>query len=400
MLVIGLISGTSADGVDAALVEIVEDKAPDTRLAVDLRAWLTVPYPDILRETILRIATGAPTSAGEICQASFAIGGAFADAALRLCAEAGVAPGDVQLVGSHGQTVWHDPVAGRPALWPGGSTLQLGQAALIAERTGITTVSDFRPRDMAAGGQGAPLVPMVDYLLFRDAAEGRLLLNLGGIANVTVLPAGCGPQDVLGFDTGPGNMLIDGAVLALSDGAQRYDRGGAWALAGAVQAGLLDELLSEPYYNEPPPKSTGRELFGRSYTERLIERGRRSGMSDADIVATVTELTAATVAAAVDGFVLRGATRGGFGTVVASGGGTHNQALMGALARRLAPMGIRLCESEAVCGIASDAREAVAFAVLAWLTWQCRAGNVPSVTGARRPVVLGSITPGSGPRQR
>lgn len=393
-LVIGLISGTSADGVDAALVRIhggdpAGGGVPED-FGLELLGWLTAPYPPPLRRAVLRLGSGETTTAGEVCRTSFAVAGAFAGAALELCRQVGVSPRQVDLIGSHGQTVWHEPATLDAGLWAGGSTLQLGQPAVIAELTGIPTAGDFRPRDLAAGGQGAPLVPVVDYLLFRDPVEGRVLLNLGGIANLTALAPGAGLQAVSGFDTGPGNMLIDGAVTALTGGRVTYDRDGAMAAGFQPDQRWLDELVEgEPFYHRPPPKSTGRERFGPEYLGRCLDRARQLGLGPEAIVATLTELTAATVAGAIERYVMPGWR---FGRVIASGGGVHNRTLMGRLARRLGRLGLELGVSDGK--LPSDAKEAVAFAVLGWLTAAGRPGNLPRVTGAARPVVLGAVWPG------
>lgn len=392
MLAIGLISGTSADGVDAALVEI---RPHGNRLRAHARQWLTMEYPPALREAVLRVAGGAPTTAGEICRLNVAVAESFAQAATQVCADACIPLSAVEVIGSHGQTIWHEPApTGGGALYPA-STLQIGQPQVIAERTSVTTVGDFRARDMAVGGQGAPLVPMVDYLLFSDAQEGRILLNIGGIANITALPAGGEPEGVAGFDTGPGNMLLDGLVNSLSGGELAYDRDGAWARRGRPDAALLSALLDEPYYRLKPPKSTGRELFGADYLRKCVAMAKARGVSDADLVATVTALTAATIAGAIEEFVLPG---GGLQVVIAAGGGAHNPAMMDDLGARLAAHGLRLTTADQY-GVPVDGKEAVAFAVLAYLTIAGRPGNLPSVTGARKPVVLGVTAPGGDNRR-
>lgn len=385
MLLIGLISGTSADGVDAALVEIRGDRRRRAGFRLACRQWLTRPYPAWLRAEVLSVASGEPTTAGQLCRLDFALAREFAAAVSEVCAAAGIDPAGVDLLGSHGQTVWH-----QPATAGAGCTLQLGQPQVIAELTGITTVGDFRPRDMAAGGQGAPLVPMADYLLFGDRRVGRILLNIGGIANVTVLPAAAGPEAVLGFDTGPGNMLLDGVMAILTGSEAAYDRDGRLAAAGHASEELLSELLAEPYYQRPPPKSTGRELFGRAYARSCLQRGRALGLDDADIMATLTELTAATIAGAVEPWAAPGSR---LREVVVAGGGVHNAVLLQRLRRRLAPLGLEL-STTADYRVPVDAREAIAFAVLAYLTVSGRAGNVPAATGAAHPVILGTVSPG------
>jgi anhydro-N-acetylmuramic acid kinase len=258
--------------------------------------------------------------------------------------------------------------------------------------TGITTVADFRPRDVAAGGQGAPLVPAVDHLLFADRHEGRILLNIGGISNLTALPAGADPGVTMGFDTGPGNMLIDGAVSRLTGGRLAFDRDNEIGASGHIDQSLLQALLTEPYYRLAPPKSTGRELFGPGYLDGCLARARARGLDDASVVATLTALTAGTIADAIEHLVLPNGT---FAVVIAAGGGVHNPLLMRLLRERLTGMGLALTTTERY-GVHPDAKEAVAFGVLAYLTLQGRPGNVPSVTGAAMPLVLGSISPGHG----
>jgi anhydro-N-acetylmuramic acid kinase len=266
------------------------------------------------------------------------------------------------------------------------STLQIGEPSVIAERTGLTTVADFRPRDVAAGGQGAPLVPYADYFLFHDARKNRAVQNIGGIANVTYLPAGGRPADTLAFDTGPGNMMIDRAASLATGARAPYDAGGRIAARGHVNQKLLAELMRHPYLRRRPPKSTGREMFGTPLTDRLHERARRAGIPPADLVATVTAFTAASIADAYRRFL-----PGAVDEVILCGGGSRNPTLVAALGERLAPARVLLTDD---FGIDADAKEAVSFAILAWATIRGEANNVPSATGARRPVVLGKIVPG------
>ncbi len=320
----------------------------------------------------------------------------FAAAALATLRAAGAAPAHVDLIGSHGQTILHLPPpvpcgeAGsvEEGDASGGSTLQIGEPAVIAERTGITTVADFRVRDMAAGGQGAPLVSYVDALLFRRLRAPRAVLNLGGIANATVLPPMESGRVPIAFDTGPGNMVLDALAQRVSGGAQTFDGGGRLAAAGEVQNSLLLELLADPYFAAPAPKTTGRERFGASYAARLWERAQSLGIAGADLLATATALTAETVARALCDAGLAD-TSGA--EVVAGGGGTRNPTLMMALARRLP--GVRLTTHEAY-GIPSQAKEALSFAILAGAAVRGQANTVPSCTGARGPVVMGKIVPG------
>jgi anhydro-N-acetylmuramic acid kinase len=292
----------------------------------------------------------------------------------------------VDAIGCHGQTVRHVPRQGPVA---GALSLQLGSAAILAERTGITVVSGFRQRDTAAGGEGAPLVPLLDWWLLRSTRESRALLNLGGIANLTWLPREGSLADVLAFDTGPCNAVLDALAAATGERGERRDEGGARAARGRASEALLQELLADPFFAQAPPRSTGRERFGAAYAATLAELGRSMGLSADDLLATAVELIAAAVADAVVRFV---APRGGIDAVYASGGGVRNLALMAALGRRLAPT--RLASAEAL-GVPPEAKEALAFAFLAHQTLCGRPGNVPSATGAAHPVPLGHITPGT-----
>jgi anhydro-N-acetylmuramic acid kinase len=382
-LVVGLMTGTSADAVDAALVRFTGSGLQTTHTLIRYREST---LEDPLRREILEVA-GAGTLAPErLMRLDAALGERYAAAVLELLAEAGVDPLDVDAIGCHGQTVRHLP---RAADGSGGLTLQLGSAALLAERTGISVVSNFRSRDVAAGGEGAPLVPLVDWWLFRSGEESRALLNLGGIANLTYLQGDGSLAHLLAFDTGPCNAVLDALAGRLSGGADRRDEGGARALRGRSSTALLQMLLDDPFFAQPPPRSTGRERYGVAYATSLEARGRALGLADDDLMATAVELIAAAVADAVARFL---APRGGVRAVYASGGGVHNPALMAALARRLAPARLEPAES---LGVPSDAKEALAFAFLAHQTLCGRPGNVPAATGAAHPVVLGQITPGA-----
>ncbi len=379
---IGLMSGTSLDGIDAALVDFSGgDAAPSWRL----RAFVTRPYDDGRRERIhAAILEGG---AATLCRLHVDLGEWLAEAALAACRAGGVEPADVDVVGSHGQTIWHIPrEAGRRA-----ASLQLGCAATIAERTGIAVVSDFRARDTAAGGEGAPLVPFVDRLLF-GADRARVLQNIGGMANLTWLAARGDDAPPLAFDTGPGNALIDAAVELASGGRQRFDRDGARARRGRVDDALLEALLAHPFFAREPPKSTGRETFGRPFVAALAaERGVATEAGWDDVVATLTALTARTIADAVRRWVLpRGATE-----LVLTGGGAHNPAIAEGIAALLPEL--RVVDARAI-GLDPDAKEAVAFAALAWAHLRALPGNVPEATGARGPRVLGSYTPGAAAR--
>ncbi len=362
MLVAGLMSGTSADGVDVALVEVGRRRFQ----VVD--CW-TVPYPRRVRRAILEARTVA-----DIARLHFLLGELYAEAVA-------CGPRCPDLVACHGQTVHHE---GRPVEFLGrrvASTLQIGSAAVIAERLGVAVVSDFRPRDIAAGGQGAPLVPYVDYRLFRHPRRGRVALNIGGIANITAIPPGAAPSEVLAFDTGPGNMVIDALAATASGGKLTYDRNGRLAARGRINRELLRELTRDPYYRRKPPKSAGREQFGEHFLERLLARG----LPHADLIATATALTAVTVAAAIRRFVPFAVDE-----LIVSGGGAHNPQIMKHLAALLPGVAIA---TSADFGIDIDAKEAIAFALLGYETWRRRPANLPSATGASHAVILGDITP-------
>ncbi len=383
MIVVGLMSGTSADGIDAAVVEIT---GTPPWLEVRTLAFYMAPWPAPVRRRILAAGQGRANT-GELCRLNFDLGEHFALAALRAIALAGLKPEQVDLIGSHGQTVWHDvDPSGRVT-----STLQLGEAAVIAERTGVTTISHFRARDVAAGGQGAPLIAYVDWLLLRHPSRARAVQNIGGIANVTYLPPGDDPGGVIAFDTGPGNMLIDAAAARASGGALTFDRDGELARCGRVDEALLAEWLAHPYFRQPPPKTTGRELFGAPFFERAWAAAQARGLSETDVVATLTALTARSIADAYRRFL-----PGPVAEVIVGGGGARNPALLALLREGLSPA--RVLTHEDV-GINSDAKEAIAFAVLAYETWHGRPGNLPSVTGARQSVVLGQVVKASGRRK-
>jgi anhydro-N-acetylmuramic acid kinase len=380
VLVIGLMSGTSLDGIDAALVDI--DGSLDTPVW-KIRSFLDVPYAAAQRTALHDgIVRG---DAASLCRLNADIGEWFAQAALRLLDDAGIAAGDVTVIGSHGQTMWHEP----PQDGRRGSTLQLGCAATIAERTGIPVVSDFRSRDMAAGGEGAPLVPWVDRLLFSHPTRRRVLQNIGGMGNLTWLPARGSTDPVLAFDTGPGNALIDAAVELASSGASTFDRGGQWAAMGTPDESLLEELLAHPFLQRKPPKSTGREVFGRPYVQELAERvAPRSRQEWASFICTLTELSARSIAGAIERWVLPR----GVDEVVITGGGALNRELVERIRRRLPSLSIT-ADAHAL-GIDPAAKEALAFAALAWAHVQGATGNVPEATGASGARVLGSYTPG------
>ena len=379
-------SGTSLDGIDAALVEVDGTGADD--VSARMLHALTVPYDDARREAIHAAILAGTAEA--LCGLHADLGEWLAEAALAVCAAADVAPETVDAIGSHGQTVWHRP----PADGRRGATLQLGDAATIAERTGIAVVSDFRTRDVAAGGQGAPLVPWVDRALFAAEGKARALQNLGGIGNVTRVPPRGSAEPVFAFDTGPGNALIDAVVELATDGRHTFDRDGRLAARGTVDDTLLAELLRHPYFTAETPKSTGREEFGRPFVARLVDALRPEGDRDwLELVATLTELTARTVADAYERWVIPR----GVDEVVVSGGGARNPVLMARIRALLDPLPVL---DGAALGIDPDAKEAVAFAVLAWAHLRGVPANVPEATGAAGPRILGSYTPGARPPAR
>jgi anhydro-N-acetylmuramic acid kinase len=382
-LAIGLMSGTSCDGVDAALVEL---RGHGLKTCLKLLAFETSRYSPAVRKLIQQVSDPATGSVDLICQANVLLGELFAEAALSVAKQAGVPMDQVALIGSHGQTVHHLPRPQRVCGRTVAGTLQLGEPAVIAERTGVCTVADFRPRDMACGGEGAPLVPYVDYLLFRHPVRGRLLLNIGGIANVTHLPAACSADQVLAFDTGPGNMLLDGLVARLSDGRKTYDRDGAAAAKGHVHEELLTRWLQHPFLRRKPPKSTGRETFGTAFLDAALHEA--SELPGNDLLATATAFTARSIHEACERFVR---PRGEVAEVIVSGGGVHNATLMTHLEQLFRPATVTTTDG---FGIPPDAKEAVAFAVLAHETLAGRPGNLPSATGAEHPAILGTVVPG------
>jgi anhydro-N-acetylmuramic acid kinase len=384
-LVIGLMSGTSADGVDAALVQI-DGSAQATSL--HLRAFHTWPFPSGMREAILKASDPQTGTVDLLCRLNVALGEVFAEAALEVVRQAGFPIDDVDLIGSHGQTVQHLPEPSPLSGYSIRATLQLGEPSVIAERTGVMTVADFRPRDMAAGGEGAPLAPYVHFVLFGDAHRTRVVHNIGGISNVTVLPAGGALADVVAFDSGPGNMAIDGAVSRMTGGHEVFDQDGARARHGRVHQLLVDELLAHPFLRRPPPKSTGREAFGAAFLDHTWARGAELGILGDDLIATLTAFTVATIAEAYRGFIL---PRHAAVESILCGGGSRNPVLTAWLHRDIPEVAWRICDD---FGISADALEAVIFAVLAYETICGRAANVPTATGATRQVILGKVVPG------
>jgi anhydro-N-acetylmuramic acid kinase len=370
-IVVGLMSGTSLDGISAAVARFTD--ATDGRVDVELLAYVSRDYTGAERNR-LAAALGGGTPA-EYCRLNFDLGDWLADAAVAVIAEAGVARDEIAAIASHGQTIWHEP---------GHSTWQSGEPAVIAERTGLDVISDFRVRDVAAGGQGAPLVPIADAMLFSSVIEWRGLQNLGGIGNITIVPPRGVREGVRAFDTGPGVAVIDGVVRAVRPDLP-YDVDGKLALAGTPDTRIVAELLAHPYFSAPPPKSTGRELFNSDYVQKLIATARAAGATDADIIATAVELTAQSVGDAYRRFIPEPVQE-----VLVSGGGARNPALFAAIGRAAAPVVVRHFADEFFDG---EAKEAVAFALLGYLHVNNRPGNVPTATGARGLRVLGKRTP-------
>lgn len=375
----GLMSGTSADGVDVALVD-------RTWRGVDVLAYDTYAYPASLRRRIFALFDTETARVDEICHLNFVLGEVFAESVVRLAEQAGIAMASIELIGSHGQTIHHLPKARQWGGRPIRSTLQIGEPCVIAERTGVTTVADFRPRDIAAGGEGAPLVPYVDWLLLRHSRHTRAVQNIGGIANVTYLPADAALADVIAFDTGPGNMVIDLLAQRVTGGRLRCDRDGRLAARGRVLDPLIAELMRHVYLRRRPPKSTGREAFGLAFADALYDRATSAGATGEDVIATATALTARSIARAYERFLPSRPDE-----MILCGGGGRNPTLVEML-RREVSAGRMLTVDE--LGIPSDAKEAVAFAVLACETVRGVAANVPAATGADAPVVLGKIVPG------
>ena len=379
--VAGLMSGTSADGVDAAIVDFPRPGG------VRLVAFDTFAYPRVVRQGLFRLFDARTGRVDEVCHLNAAVGELFAEAVIKLARQRHISLASIDLIGSHGQTIHHLPEGRRLGRRLIRSTLQIGEPSVIAERTGITTVADFRPRDVAAGGQGAPLVPYADYVLFSHGRLSRAVQNIGGIANVTWLPAGGTVDDVLAFDTGPGNMILDRLAWHVTSGRATFDRGGRMAARGTVDATLLGELMRHPFFRRRPPKTTGREEFGLPLADELYRQARRRRLPDEDLLATVTALTARSIAAAYRRFL-----PGRVDEAILCGGGARNATLVAMLTAELAPARVVVMDE---LGLNADAKEAVSFAILARETILGRAGNVPAATGASRRVVLGKIIPGA-----
>jgi anhydro-N-acetylmuramic acid kinase len=367
-------SGTSLDGIDVAIVDIV---GRGTRLKLARAAFHTTPYASSVRAAIASVSD-TMTHTGAVARLNFVLGELYAEAILETCRRKRIPVRSLELCGLHGQTIYHEAVPAELLGRRVASTMQIGEAAVVAERTGLPVISNFRERDIAAGGTGAPLVPYVDYLLLRDRREDRVVLNIGGIANITCLPAGCSREAVIAFDTGPGNMIIDALAAHLTGGRESCDRSGAIARRSKVNPQLLESMMSDPYLKRNPPKTAGREQFGASFVSGLLA----TGLPVPDLIATATEFTARSIACSIQQRLPRA-------RVIVSGGGVHNKFLMHRLSRLLPECAI---VSSAAYGIHPDAKEAVAFAVLAYECFHHRAANMPSATGSRHPVVLGKLT--------
>jgi len=390
MIVAGVMSGTSADGINVALVQMKESRRSRetntrSRARFQLIGHAEYSYPKKVRAAVLAAMNATRASVADLARLNFLLGELYAEAILATQRQLRV---KADLVGCHGQTLYHQ---GEPAMFLGRrltATWQTGEPAIIAARVGAPVVSDFRPADLAAGGKGAPLVPFLDSLLFRDAHVGRIVQNIGGIANLTAIPAGATPRDVIAFDTGPGNMVIDAVTDHLFH--QPFDRAGRIAAAGEVQERVIRKILQSRFFRKLPPKTAGREEFGRDFVLEFLQAcGRRPKQ---DIVATATALTAKSIVEAIQRYATQSPTsKQRFHEMILSGGGAKNSTLVSMLTSELTPLGLGLRFSDEF-GLPSAAKEAVAFAVLAHETWHRRASNVPSATGAKRPAILGKIS--------
>ena len=433
--VIGLMSGTSVDGIDACLVEI---SGNGIHTKINILEFETYLYDEATRFAILETCNLSTGTVDKVCQLNFYLGKLFAEAAKSVANKAHIPITDIDLIGSHGQTIYHLPnptvqpvpakqiyhrdagcaEAGKAGMWGGEcpnpqtsatyrekqilqnskgtscfhdihSTLQIGEPSVIAQETGVTTVADFRPRDMAAGGQGAPLVPYVDFILFRDREKGRALQNIGGIANVTFLPQNCTINGVIAFDTGPGNMIIDRITELITNNSSHFDEGGELAARGKVNDNLLTALLAHSYLSKPPPKTTGREEFGSPFADNLYRDAVHSGVKNLDILTTVTAFTARTIADSYKQWIL---PKYNLSEILLSGGGSHNHTLIKFLAEYLS-LSIKIYSIDKF-GISPNAKEALAFAILANETISGNPNNIPSATGAKESVIMGKVIPG------
>jgi anhydro-N-acetylmuramic acid kinase len=384
MRIAGIMSGTSLDGIDVAIIDMT---GSGFKAKINVLTSHSVPYPRKIREALLGVSnTNTPT--GDISRLNFLLGELYVEALEETAERAQIPLDTIKLIGCHGQTIFHE---GQAAQYLGkrvSSTFQIGESSVISERTGINVVSNFRERDMAAGGKGAPLVPYLDYMLMRHRGRGRVAVNIGGIANLTAIPPNTSTERVIAFDTGPGNMVVDQLISRITQGRQSFDRDGAMAATGVIDVKLLAKLLRDKYFRAKPPKAAGREQYGAEFVTKLLD----TELSSEDLLATATALTAESIALAVRNFVLPEMR---VDEVFVSGGGAHNPTLMAMLRKAVDPIPVK--ESTEV-GLDVDAKEAIAFAVMAYETAHLRPSNVPAATGAKRSVVLGKMTPNGAPR--
>lgn len=378
LCIAGIMSGTSLDGVDVAIVDVTER-------GVSVKAFETTGYPAGIRKELFRLCSGEAVSAGEVASLNVILGEIFAEAVINVASRAKISLKSVDLIGSHGQTIYHDSKGGRFRDRQVGVTMQIGEAAVIAQRTGVTVVSDFRQADMAAGGEGGPLVPYADFFLFGRDSVCRAIQNIGGIANATYLPGNSKIEEVVAFDTGPGNMVIDEIVRRMSEGGEEFDNNGEIAGNNQVHEGLFGELMKDGFFSKRPPKSTGRELFGGKYVDRLAATAEKMGVGYGGMAATATAVTAESIARAYRDFLPSMPEE-----MIVCGGGAHNRTLVSMLRERLGEVRIEAINH---FGIDSDSKEAVSFAILAYATVKGIASNICSCTGARKPVILGKIVP-------
>jgi anhydro-N-acetylmuramic acid kinase len=384
MTVAGIMSGTSADGIDVAVMRIAPAR-PQPRLT--LLAHEAFPFPAALRRAVLAAMNAPSTSTAELARLNWRLGMAHAEAVSATAARHKL---KLDLIGCHGQTLYHQP---RPAAYAGrrfACTWQAGEAQVIAAALAVPVASNFRPADILAGGQGAPLVPLLDYVLYAHRTRGRVLQNIGGIANLTAIPAGAGPDALIAFDTGPGNMVIDWLAMELF--SRPFDPHGALAAEGSVLRPVLGAALRNPYFSLQPPRTAGREQFGREYAAKFLASCRRQSRNPKDALATATALTAETIARSYARFA-KPKMKDRAVDFIVSGGGVRNRTLMAMLAARLQPLGCEMAASDGF-GLPAEAKEAAAFALLAWMTWRRQPGNLPAATGARRSAVLGQVTYG------
>jgi anhydro-N-acetylmuramic acid kinase len=385
MTVAGIMSGTSADGIDVAFIRITPDARDAAFPKLKLLAHVGFPFPAALRRAVLGAMNAVAIATAELARLNWRLGQAYSEA---LAAALKRHPCRLHLIGCHGQTIYHQATPQRYLGCKFTCTWQIGEMAILAEQNGVPVVSNFRPADMVLGGQGAPLVPLLDYVFFRHPTRGRVLQNLGGIGNLTALPANARPSQVLAFDTGPANMIIDQLMQQLFD--KPFDRGGKTAARGKVIEPVVSARLREPFFAARPPKSAGREQFGSDYAAGFLEQCRKAGASREDTIASATALTARSVGLAYSGFLFK-KMRHTPADFIVSGGGARNLTLMRMLREQLEPQGCTVRGSDEL-GLPAEAKEAAAFALLAYETWHQRPGNIPSATGAARPAILGEIT--------